>query len=71
MKLQYDPKSDSLYIDFKDASSVDSVEAANGVVIDLDKDGNIVGIDIEHASQKLDLASIEAVSLPAQRVKVG
>jgi uncharacterized protein YuzE len=34
------------------------------LVIDFDAQGNIVGIDIDHASQKLDLKTLETVSLP-------
>ena len=64
MKLQYYPDTDSLYIDLNARPSVDSREVADGVVIDFDAVGNVVGIDIDHASQKLDLASIESVALP-------
>jgi uncharacterized protein YuzE len=35
-----------------------------GVVIDLDEKGQIVGIDIQHPSQILDLATLETESLP-------
>ena len=45
--------------------SVDSREVQDGVVIDLDDKGRIVGIDIQHASQTLDLATLETESLPA------
>ena len=64
MKLHYYPETDSLYIDLNSRPSADSREIANGLVIDLDAEGNIVGIDIDHASQKLDLKTLEAVSLP-------
>ena len=65
MKLQYYPETDSLYIDLNSRPSADSREIADGLVIDLDTEGNIVGIDIDHASQKLDLQTLETVSLPA------
>jgi len=39
-------------------------------VIDLDAQGRIVGIDIQHASQVLDLATLETESLPAATVKL-
>ncbi|MGD0124772.1 MAG: DUF2283 domain-containing protein [Terriglobia bacterium] len=65
MKLQYYPETDSLYIDLNSRPSSDSREVSDGLVIDFDSDGNIVGIDIDHASQKLDLRSLEAISLPA------
>jgi uncharacterized protein YuzE len=64
MKLHYYPETDSLYIDLNSRPSADSREVADGLVIDLDAEGNIVGIDIDHASQKLDLQTLETVSLP-------
>ena len=71
MKIEYYPETDSLYIDLSESNSANSVEVADGVVVDLDKNGNIVGIDIDHASKKLNLSQIETVSLPAKTVKVG
>jgi uncharacterized protein YuzE len=35
-----------------------------GLVVDLDADGNVVGFDIDHASTKLDLSRIKTVALP-------
>jgi uncharacterized protein YuzE len=65
VKPHYYPETDSLYIDLNSRPSVDSREIAEGLVIDFGADGNIVGIDIDRASQKLDLKTLEAVSLPA------
>ncbi|MEK7248760.1 MAG: DUF2283 domain-containing protein [Chloroflexota bacterium] len=64
MKLHYYPETDSLYIDLNARPGAESVEVAEGVVADFDADGNIVGIDIEHASEKLDLRTLEAEELP-------
>ena len=41
----------------------------DGVNIDLDAVGNIVGIDIDHASTKLDLATLEMTALPFRDLK--
>ena len=71
MKIQYYEETDSLYIDLRDVPSVNSIEVADGVVVDLDDKGRVVGIDIDNASQKLDLSQLEAVSFPAKTVKVG
>lgn len=71
MKIEYYPETDSLYIDMSEHPSAESIEVADGVVIDLDGNGNLVGIDIDHASTKLDLTLLEAVSLPTKTVKVG
>jgi uncharacterized protein YuzE len=68
MKLNYDRETDSLYIDLNARPSVDSREVQDGVVIDLDDRGRIVGIDIQHASEILDLATLETESLPTANV---
>ena len=64
MKLHYYPETDSLYIELNERPSADSHEVADNLVIDFDEAGDIVGIDIEHASRKLDLRHIETVALP-------
>jgi uncharacterized protein YuzE len=70
MKLQYDRETDSLYIDLNARPSVDSREIQDGVVIDLDAAGQIVGIDIQHASKLLDLATLETQCLPTESLKL-
>jgi uncharacterized protein YuzE len=70
MKLHYDQETDSLYIDLNERPSVDSREIQDGVVIDFDAQGRIVGIDIQHASEVLDLATLETQSLPAVHLKL-
>ena len=55
MKLNYHRETDSLYIDLVDRPSVESREVAEGIVLDFDADGRLVGIDIDHASQKVEL----------------
>ncbi len=71
MKLHYDRETDSLYIDLNARPSADSREIQDGLVIDFDAKGQIVGIDIQHASQVLDLATLETESLPAANLKLG
>jgi uncharacterized protein YuzE len=70
MKLHYYPDTDSLYIGLKANPSSDSREVADGLVIDLDSAGRVVGIDIQHASQVLDLNTPEAESLPAVKTRI-
>jgi len=64
MKFNYYPETDSLYIDLSAKTSADSQEVAPGVVVDFDAQGNIVGIDIDHASLVVDLSRLEANALP-------
>ena len=64
MKLNYYPETDSLYIDLASRTSVDSIEVSEGVVLDYDAEGNLVGIDIDEASRKLDLSEIATSHVP-------
>ena len=70
MKFHYYPETDSLYIDLSDRSSSDSQEVAPGVVLDLDAEGALVGIDIENASKIVDLSRIEAEELPVSNLSL-
>jgi uncharacterized protein YuzE len=66
MKINYYPETDSLYIDLSHKPSVDSREVSDGVVLDYDEAGNLVGIDIDQASTKLDIREIVLGRLPVQ-----
>ena len=66
MKLKYYPDTDSLYIDLSSKKSSESKEVSEGVVLDYDKDGNIVGIDIDNAIKKLDLKKVILSKIPAE-----
>jgi uncharacterized protein YuzE len=69
MKLHYYPETDSLYIDLASKVSVDSREISQDLIADYDEDGKIVGLDIQHASEQLDLDTVEAESLPLKIAK--
>lgn len=64
MKLNYYPDTDSLYIDLSTRSSVQSREVSDGVVLDYDDEGNLVGIDIDNASRNLDLSEVVTTHIP-------
>jgi uncharacterized protein YuzE len=64
MKLHYYPETDSLYIELTDAPGAEAHEIVEGLVVDFDADGNVVGLDIDHASRKLDLSKVETIALP-------
>jgi uncharacterized protein YuzE len=66
MKLHYYPETDSLYIELKSAPSSETREIVDGLNIDFGSDGSVVGIDIDHASARLDLSVLDTVSLPLQ-----
>jgi uncharacterized protein YuzE len=64
MKLNYHPETDSLYIDLSEQPSAESREISEGVVLDYDAKGNLVGIDIDNASAKVQLKELILSKLP-------
>lgn len=58
MNFHYDKQTDSLYIELSPKTSTESEEVAPGVVVDYDEAGQIVGLDIEHASQHTNLSQV-------------
>jgi uncharacterized protein YuzE len=66
MKLNYYPETDSLYIDLSERPSVESREISEGVVLDYDASGNLVGIDIDNASAKVQLKELILSKLPGK-----
>jgi len=66
MKLNYHPDTDSLYIDLSEQTSTESREISEGVVLDYDASGNLVGIDIDNASRKVQLSRLTLSRLPSE-----
>jgi len=64
MKLNYHADTDSLYIEFSERPSVDSREISEGVIVDYDAEGRVVGIDIDNAGNKIDLGHVLLSKLP-------
>ena len=54
MKVTYDPDVDVLRILFRDAPVEESDEDKPGVILDYDKDGNMVGMEVLNASQRVE-----------------
>jgi uncharacterized protein YuzE len=70
MKLHYYPETDSLYIELKASPGTETREIANGLNVDLDARGDVVGFDIDHASRRLDLSTLETIALPVRTTSV-
>lgn len=66
MRINYYPETDSLYIDLSSRPSAESKEVSSGIVLDYDEEGNLVGIDIDKASTKLDIRELVLSNLPAE-----
>lgn len=70
MKLHYHQDTDSLYIGLNARRGADSREITEGLVVDFDAENHVVGIDIQHASQMLDMQTLETESFPATRTRI-
>ncbi len=70
MKFHYYPETDSLYIKLAERPSADSHEIQPGIVLDFDTDGNLVGIDIDHAGKVVDLSRLDITSLPVASISL-
>ena len=53
MKVTYDPEVDVLRILLSEAAIEESDEDKPGVILDYDKDGNVVGLEILDASKRM------------------
>jgi uncharacterized protein YuzE len=67
MKMKYYSDTDSLYIDLSERPSSESLEVAPGIVLDFDEQNHIVGIDIDNASEILNLSELEISSIPSKK----
>jgi len=54
MKITYDPEVDVLRIVFSNAPVEDSDEEKPGIILDFDKGGNVVGMEILDASKRME-----------------
>jgi uncharacterized protein YuzE len=66
MKLNYYPETDSLYINLSEQPSVESREISEGVLLDYDADGRLVGIDIDNASGKVEMEKLILSKIPCK-----
>jgi uncharacterized protein YuzE len=55
MKVQYFTDTDTLYIEFRPGDIVESRDLDENTVIDLDADGNICAMTMEHAKDRTDV----------------
>jgi uncharacterized protein YuzE len=64
MRLEYFSDTDTLYIQLRDGAGADAREVAEDIVLDFNEAGDVVGIEIEHASRHMDLGDFHLSSLP-------
>lgn len=55
MKIKYFEDTDTLYIEFRSAEVAETKDLDENTLLDLDRDGKICGITIEHARDRTEL----------------
>lgn len=63
MGIEYDSDVDALYVQFKAVTPDDNVDLEEGVTVDLDDEGHIVGLEILDAAERFGLESLRSVSI--------
>jgi uncharacterized protein YuzE len=55
MKIIYFQDTDTLYIEFRSVEVTETKDLDENTLLDVDGDGNICGITVEHASERAEL----------------
>lgn len=74
MKIEYSKAADALYVYFKQSEVARSTEVEEGVVVDLDAEGHLIGIEILDASVRVgitELVNVSIENLPVEMVEQG
>ena len=63
---RWNPDTDSRYVELKAGPGTETREVTEGLDAELDANGGMVGFDIDHASARFDLSTLETEALPAR-----
>ncbi len=63
MKIQYFEETDTLYIIFSDKSPVETRDLDENTLIDLDANGQMCSMTIEHAKDRVDIPNVEYTTI--------
>jgi uncharacterized protein YuzE len=63
MKLKIDKESDILYLRLNETEIIESEEVQPGVILDFDKNGRVIGIEILHLSQRIEPEKLHILQL--------
>jgi uncharacterized protein YuzE len=63
VKIEYSKQADALYVYFKEEFVARSKEIEDGIVIDFDEQGQLIGIEVLDVSQRFTLSDIVNVSI--------
>jgi len=71
VKIEYSKDADALYIHLREVPVAESRDVEEGVTLDFDADGHIVGLEVLDAFERLgltNLVNVSIVNLPVERV---
>jgi uncharacterized protein YuzE len=65
MKMSYFEDTDTLYIEFNGTEVFETKELDQNTILDLDTNGNMVAITVEHASNRADISNLSVSGIAA------
>ncbi len=65
MKVSYFNDTDTLYIELNDTKIQDTRDLDENTLLELDADGNVIGITLEHASTRTDVSRLQLAGIAA------
>jgi uncharacterized protein YuzE len=68
MRTTYDEEVDAVYLRLKETSYYESDEIKEGLILDYDKDGNLIGLEILDASEYLSPQELATLNFNIERV---
>lgn len=63
MRIRYFADTDTALIDFSEAPVIETKEISENLYIDLDKQGNLVSMTIEHAKEKANISEVSYLQM--------
>jgi uncharacterized protein YuzE len=65
MRIRYFKDTDTLYIEFRDRPVAETRDLDENTLLDVDADGNICAITVEHASSRAGIPEFSYEEIPA------
>ncbi len=65
MKIRYFSSTDTLFIEFRTQSVAETRDLDENMLLDLDADGNVCAITVEHASERTDIPAFSFEQIAA------
>jgi uncharacterized protein YuzE len=67
MKISYDPKADALYIKFQEGSAARTRKVEDGMLVDMDASGRLLGIEIIGMKGRIPIPELGRIILDLPR----